>query len=425
MNGSPRRGLARLSASRQLDAWNPDLLGAIPIPNGDGLYSLEPYSIAALGDRVIVGGQFSWIRPAPGGGGSITAVSPLFVFSASSGQLVRPTDPERPPWFPIGGWWSAGHDILARDSGIAVALGDTGVVVLNSSTLNYDAGASAPFVTLDWWGRNTHNGVFALAAAPGPSATAAASGPPGGQPGRHGGAIPRWGNRVAGNVLASGIGNMAAPSATAPKLGARVGGAVRDVDPGQADVDRIEGRGRRARPLHRREVDQRRELVDASRRHREPLVQHEYRVERDGSLPRAGRQPERHRAHSRPARPSAASSPATSSAVSYRGTWRTASSSSYSGGSTNYTRSRRQGDVHVHRALDRADHDEVADARQSEGLRQRQYQGTVDLYASANRYRPVAWQKTWTTSATRTISLVAAGPSSRPRIDLDAFAYVK
>ena len=46
VDGAPRRGLARLSASLQLDAWNADLLGAIPIANGNGLWSLEPYSIA-------------------------------------------------------------------------------------------------------------------------------------------------------------------------------------------------------------------------------------------------------------------------------------------------------------------------------------------------------------------------------------------
>ena len=194
VDGSPRPGLARLNASLQLEAWDADLLGAIPIADGHGLYSLEPYSIAALSDRVIVGGRFASIRPAQGGGGSITAVSPLFVFSASSGELVRPTDPEAFAWFPIGGWWSAGYDIIARDSGVVVALGDTGVIVLNSTTLNYDAGASAPFVTTDWWGRNTQNGIYALAAAPGASSSAGASGRAAAASNRVvlAGAIPRW-----------------------------------------------------------------------------------------------------------------------------------------------------------------------------------------------------------------------------------------
>ena len=119
VNGAPRRGLARLTESLQLDTWNADLLGAIPIANGNGLWALEPYSIAAVGTNVIVGGQFSSIRPGQSGGGSINAVSPLFVFSASSGQLVRPSDPEAFAWFPIGGWWSAGYDIIARDSGLS------------------------------------------------------------------------------------------------------------------------------------------------------------------------------------------------------------------------------------------------------------------------------------------------------------------
>ena len=53
------------------------------------------------------------------------------------------------------------------------------------------------------------------------------------------------------------------------------------------------------------------------------------------------------------------------------------------------------------------------------------YQATVDLYRSSYQYRAVAWQKTWSTSGTRTIKLVVAGTSGRPRVDLDAFVVVK
>ena len=49
---------------------------------------------------------------------------------------------------------------------------------------------------------------------------------------------------------------------------------------------------------------------------------------------------------------------------------------------------------------------------------------TLDLRA-ATRYQVIAWQKTWSTAATRTVRLVVAGTTNRPRIDLDAFARLK
>ena len=47
---------------------------------------------------------------------------------------------------------------------------------------------------------------------------------------------------------------------------------------------------------------------------------------------------------------------------------------------------------------------------------------TLDLRTSSTKYRMLAWQRTWATSATRTIKLVVVGTTGRPRIDLDAFA---
>ena len=49
---------------------------------------------------------------------------------------------------------------------------------------------------------------------------------------------------------------------------------------------------------------------------------------------------------------------------------------------------------------------------------------TLDLRA-ATKYRVVAWQKTWSTAATRTVQLVVTGTATHPRIDLDAFARLK
>jgi hypothetical protein len=39
--------------------------------------------------------------------------------------------------------------------------------------------------------------------------------------------------------------------------------------------------------------------------------------------------------------------------------------------------------------------------------------------------RAVAWQKTWSGSAKRTVKIVVLGTSGRPRVDLDAFAIVR
>ena len=50
---------------------------------------------------------------------------------------------------------------------------------------------------------------------------------------------------------------------------------------------------------------------------------------------------------------------------------------------------------------------------------------TVDLYRTSTQYRVLAWQRTWSTTATRTVKLVVVGTSGRPRVDVDAFTLVK
>ena len=46
---------------------------------------------------------------------------------------------------------------------------------------------------------------------------------------------------------------------------------------------------------------------------------------------------------------------------------------------------------------------------------------TVDLYASAYQSQRVVWTASWSSSATRTITVRVAGTSARPRVDVDAF----
>ena len=311
-----------------------------------------------------------------------------------------------------------------------MALGDTGVIVLNSTTLNYDAGASAPFVTTDWWGRNSQNGIYALAAAPGASSSAVASDRTAVASNRvvMAGAIPRWGNRVAGNVLASGIGNMAAPSATAPKLELRAGGSLSGTAvPIKLSWTASKGAGVALDHyvLEKSTNGGGWSTVSATIK----TTSFSTSAASSGTVRFRVRAVNQNGIESGSATGPTLSgrlSQQTSSAISYSGTWRTASSSSYSGGSTRYTRTSGAKATYTFTGRSVA---LVTTKSPSRGKVKVYVNGsyltTVDLYASASRYRTVAWQKTWTTSAKRTVTLVAAGPSSRPRIDLDAFAYVK
>ena len=116
----------------------------------------------------------------------------------------------------------------------------------------------------------------------------------------------------------------------------------------------------------------------------------------------------------------------TSSTVTYSGTWTSSSSASFSGGSARYasvagrsasyrfygrsialvaTKSTTRGKVKIY--VDGA------------------FVATVDLYRSSTQYRAVAWETTWSTSATRTVKIVVVGTSGRPRVDLDAFVVLK
>ena len=50
---------------------------------------------------------------------------------------------------------------------------------------------------------------------------------------------------------------------------------------------------------------------------------------------------------------------------------------------------------------------------------------TVDLYRSTKGAGSVIFSRAWGTSATRTIKVVVAGTASRPRVDIDGFAFVR
>ncbi|HEY3334659.1 MAG TPA: hypothetical protein VGK16_05415 [Candidatus Limnocylindrales bacterium] len=115
-----------------------------------------------------------------------------------------------------------------------------------------------------------------------------------------------------------------------------------------------------------------------------------------------------------------------SSAVRYATTWALGRSSSYSGGSVRYakTAGRSVSYMFTGRSIALVTSKSVSRGKVKiyvNGV----YQTTVDTYRSSSQYRVVAWQKTWSTSGTRTIKLVVRGTSGRPRVDLDAFVVVK
>jgi hypothetical protein len=51
------------------------------------------------------------------------------------------------------------------------------------------------------------------------------------------------------------------------------------------------------------------------------------------------------------------------------------------------------------------------------------YIATVNL-ATTTTFRSVAWQRSWSTVATRTVTFVVVGTANHPRIDLDAIAIL-
>lgn len=117
-----------------------------------------------------------------------------------------------------------------------------------------------------------------------------------------------------------------------------------------------------------------------------------------------------------------------SSAITYRGTWRSASSSRYSGGSVRYaTRSGASAKytftgrgiaLVTTRALARGKVKIYIDGAATPAA-------TIDLRASRTTYRALAWVKSWSVNGRHTIRIVCAGTAGRPRIDLDAFAVLK
>jgi hypothetical protein len=115
-----------------------------------------------------------------------------------------------------------------------------------------------------------------------------------------------------------------------------------------------------------------------------------------------------------------------STSVRYRGSWTRAVYGSYSGGSARYARASGASASYTFTGRSIAF---VAKKGTTRGKARIYVNGTlqttVDLYRSSSLYRAVVWQRTWPTSASRTIRIVVAGTGGRPRVDLDAFIVVR
>jgi hypothetical protein len=116
----------------------------------------------------------------------------------------------------------------------------------------------------------------------------------------------------------------------------------------------------------------------------------------------------------------------TSGGIRWKGTWRSSSSSAFSGGSVRSTTA--AGAVARYTFTGRAI-GLVTTLSPSRGAVKVYLDGayitTLDLAAPSVAARRLVFSRSWSTSATHTIKLVAVGTAGRPRIDLDAFAVLR
>jgi hypothetical protein len=110
-----------------------------------------------------------------------------------------------------------------------------------------------------------------------------------------------------------------------------------------------------------------------------------------------------------------------SSRIHYSGTWRTATSSVYWGGAAKYASAAgaKASFTSTGRTIAW-----VARRGPTRGKAEVFVNGTkvatVDLYASSYQNQRVVWSKSWSSAATRTVTIRVVGTSGRPRVDLDA-----
>ncbi len=437
IDGFERRGLARFTSAGMLAAWKPDLLDAMAIETDGGLMEMAPYSMVLLADRLVVGGLFSSVvRKADGGGGTVHGRSPLFVFSASTGDLVLPATGDGLPWIDISEPSLVAYDIAHTDDGLYVALGETGIGIFDATSFAFDAAASEAFLNPDWWARAPGSAVYVLtlSGADGTTATSTAARTAAAAEARSGrmimaGVLSRWNLRVAGNVARAIVtSDTVRPTTTTPRVGPRSGKTVSGTtvttqviwsgaDPGGSGVARYElAMSTSGGPFSTVSTTLLRPTADVtltrgtSYRFRARAVDFAGNVGAWVTGPSV----------------QVSLTQQTSTSVKYSSGWLTETGASYSGGSTRvrslknatatFTFTGRGVGLVATQAPTRGQAKIYVD-----GV----HVGTIDLRASTTRYRTLVWQRSWTTSAKRTVKVVVVGTSGRPRIDVDAFVIVR
>jgi hypothetical protein len=115
----------------------------------------------------------------------------------------------------------------------------------------------------------------------------------------------------------------------------------------------------------------------------------------------------------------------TSASIHYAGSWATASSSLYSGGSTRYSKAAGASASYTFTGRSVALVSSFITGRGRVKIYiDGAYVTWIDLAAGPAMHRAVAWQRTWSTSGKHTFRVVAMD-ATRPRIDLDAIATLR
>ncbi len=423
IDGHARQGLARFGVDGNVDSWAPKLLDEMAVPAGASSVELVPLSFLEVGDKTVVTGRFNYYVPVPGGGGYYTYGQPgVRVYKTSTAALIRPLDGAS--WFGnTHGEWGYGTDTI--DGIVFVALGNSGIAAFDATTFDY-----LPYLsvrTFPGWGGNA---IYDVAARPSGAtlSTAAAIEAAVASSLVFGGLVPTWKEHTASNVLELGTGALnsdhAAPTASAvtnrPRTnGAFVGRAApwtiawTGKDTGGAGVARYElAQSRNGGTWAVVGVN----LKSASAAVAlSPGSTYRFRVravDRAGNVGGWG--------YGSTFKVRAVSQSSTS--VRYRGTWANSTSTTWWGGTARSSSTR--GSTASFTFTGRS----IAWVGLKAANRGKAYvylngvlKATVDLYSATTLKQRIVWSASYTSSATRTITIKVLGTSGRPRVDVDGF----